>query len=151
MKNLRLLLLIVFFSFSGIQCFSQEEDIPGGEKVEALRVSVYTYTLALTPDEAKVFWPVFNKYQLELKEIKKEEKKLKKQVYENMGTMTDKELTEAIDKLLGYEEQEIQLKKKYTEEFKKVLPIRKVILLPKAELEFKKLLLNKIKEKKGGR
>ncbi len=151
MKNLKLFALVAVFSISGMQCFSQEEDVPGGEKVEALRVSVYTYTLALTSDEAKVFWPVYNKYQLELKEIKKEEKKLKKKVYENMGTMTDKELTEAIDKLLGFEEQEIQLKKKYTEEFKKVLPIRKVILLPKAELEFKKLLLSKIKERKGGK
>lgn len=151
MKKIKFVSLLIFFTAIGLHSFSQEEESPVGDKVEALRVSVYTYTLALTPEEAKVFWPVFNKYQVELQDIKKEEKKLKKQVYGNMSTMTDKEISEAIDKLLSLEEQEITLKKKYTEEFKKVLPIRKVVLLPKAELEFKKMLLNKIKERKGGR
>ena len=63
--------------------------------------------------------------------------------------MSDKEVETNIDKMLGLEDQELQLKKKYITEFKKAIPVKKIILLPKAETEFKKALLNILKEKKG--
>ena len=33
-----------------------------GEKMQAMRISFITGELALTPAEAQVFWPVFNKF-----------------------------------------------------------------------------------------
>jgi len=131
--------------------FAQDDEvIPRGEKVEALRISIYTYVLQLTPDEAKVFWPVFNKYEVELQNIKKETKRQRFEYMQNLSTMSDKEIEAAVYKLLDLEEQQTQLKKKYVEEFKKVIPMRKIILLPKAELEFKKALLNKLREQRNG-
>ena len=61
MKKLNILLLFVLMVAPGISVFSQEDEIPNNDKVESLRVSIYSLVLKLTPEEAKVFWPVFNK------------------------------------------------------------------------------------------
>ena len=40
---------------------------PGVERLEAMHVAYLTRELALTPEEAQQFWPVYNKYRRELK------------------------------------------------------------------------------------
>jgi len=44
---------------------------PNQEKIEAQRVAFITQELDLTPDEAKVFWPVYNEYDAKRHEFKK--------------------------------------------------------------------------------
>lgn len=148
----KLIMLMGFVLLLGtVKTIAQEDDIPIDDRVESMRISIYTYVLNLSPEEAKLFWPVFNKYQGELQKIKQEEKKIKKDVYVNIATMSDKDIENAIDRLMSYEEQEVQLKRKYIEEFKKVISVRKVLLLPKAETEFKRALLKEINNRKKGR
>ena len=64
--------------------------------------------------------------------------------------MTDADIDKTIDNFLAIEQRELDLKKRYISEFKKVLPVRKVLLLQKAEREFKKALLLKFKELRQG-
>lgn len=40
---------------------------PGAQRLEAMHVAYLTRELALTPEEAQQFWPVYNKYRRELK------------------------------------------------------------------------------------
>ena len=64
MKKILLILCIVF-AF-GIKTNGQPQ-----EKVEALKVGFITQRLDLTTEEAKVFWPVYNKYSDELKKLRR--------------------------------------------------------------------------------
>jgi hypothetical protein len=50
--------------------------------------------------------------------------------------------------MLNFKVQEAELFKKYANEFKKVLPTKKVVLLFKAENEFKRELLKQLANKK---
>jgi hypothetical protein len=110
------------------------------EKIEALKVSFLTEKMNLTPEEAQKFWPVYNKY-------KEERKALKQDMRENKGekpdfnTMSDQDLNNMMEQKFVREQKELDLKKKYLAEFKKVLPVKKVALLYQAEDEFKKHLL----------
>ena len=40
---------------------------PGVQRLEAMHVAYLTRELALTPEEAQQFWPVYNKYRKDLK------------------------------------------------------------------------------------
>ena len=136
---LGIIMLIVLGSFAKM-VFAQD-----GERIKSLRIAIYTEILHLSPQEAKVFWPVFEEYQKKLKDIQQQEKKERNQTVKSWNLLTDAEATQLLDKMLEYEQKEIDLKKQYIEEFKKVIPVKKVLLLRKAEMQFKKALLEKIK------
>lgn len=132
-------ILIILGSFSR-GAFAQE-----GEKIKSLRIAIYTDVLKLSPQEAKLFWPVYEEYQSKLKDIKSEEKRERNQAVKNWSLLTDAEADVLLNKMIAFEQKQIDLKKQYIEEFKKVIPAKKVLLLTKAELQFKKALLEKIK------
>lgn len=132
-------ILIILGSFSRA-AFAQD-----GEKIKSMRIAIYTDVLKLSPQEAKLFWPVFEEYQKKLKDIQTQEKKERNQAVKNWSLLTDPEAALLLDKMMDYEQKQLDLKKQYIEEFKKVIPVKKVLLLRKAELQFKKALLEKIK------
>lgn len=68
-------------------------------KIEALKTAYITQQLNLSSEEAKLFWPIHNLYMAELKKARKDRK----------------------DHELGFEEQALNIRKKYNLEFKKVL------------------------------
>jgi hypothetical protein len=125
--------------------FVQRANAQDGEKIRSLRIAVYTDVLKLTPEEAKVFWPVFEEYQKNLNDLKYAEKRERNQAAKNFCMLTDAEAQALLNKMIDYEQKQLDLKKQYIDEFKKVIPIKKVLLLQKAELQFKKALLEKIK------
>lgn len=112
------------------------------EKVKARRVGFITEKLQLTSEEAQLFWPVFNEFQLKRKAIRK--------TYGgkvNFNLMTDEEVLTHVKRQIEKEEKMLILKKKYIGELKNVLPIRKVALLPGAEKQFKEWMLRQVKKK----
>ncbi len=117
------------------------------DKIEALRIAFLTKYLELTTDEAQKFWPVFNQMHTEMKAISEKEENLKNG--KSINDMTDEELTKLINSHFENEQKMLDLKKKYAEEFKKILPLRKVALLSDAENAFKREMIKHAKERQG--
>jgi hypothetical protein len=118
---------------------------PNREQVETMKIGFLTQRLSLTSEEAKVFWPVYTKYQDELETLRKSRR-------ENLGDqkrfneLSEKEIEKAVDSELGFRQSELDLLKKYHGQFKQVLPIKKVAMLYRAEEDFKRELLDRLKE-----
>lgn len=117
------------------------------EKLEALKIAHITERLALTPEEAQTFWPLYNELESKMKEVRKQKRQNRKSTRANHDQMSDKELMAAIEAELDYEQQELDLKKEYNKKFSKILPIKKVVLLHEAREGFKKRLLKGAKER----
>jgi hypothetical protein len=117
------------------------------EQVEQIRKSTYTQVLSLTDAEAQKFWPVFDRMQDELEGIKKQANAIRKDIKENYDKSSDAELDKKLNQLFDFEQKMLDIKRKYYGEFKKVIPVKKVALLPKAEREFKKALIEKIRQR----
>ncbi len=126
---------------------------PGGgdkkEKVEAIKVGYITKQLNLTPDEAKVFWPVYNQYDAEMEVIRKGRLTELMNAKINFDEMSDADVAKTIDNEFNYQQQELNIKKKYNEELKKVLPVKKVAKFWVAEQKFKLYLLEQLKQQGG--
>lgn len=122
---------------------------PKENRVEALRVAYLTKRLSLSSEEAKVFWPVYEQYKKELAELRQKYSGVLKAEPEALAGKSDAESEKMLSEFLSYKQLQVDLYKKYTSEFNRVISKRKVLLLYKAEEDFKKELLKKIQSREA--
>jgi len=115
------------------------------EKIEAQKVAFITTKLKLTTDEATKFWPVYNEYEAKREAIRKNFRSTNKPI--SPDSLTDAQAKDRITAELKMEQSLLDLKGEYTTKFYSVLPAQKVLKLVKTEEEFKKVLLNMLKDK----
>lgn len=119
------------------------------EKIESMKIAFITQKLNLSPEEAQKFWPVYNKYTDEQEKARKAFRGQMMEELQNIDEMTNAEADKALNDMLAFRTSEVDITRKYTAEFKKVLPSQKVVKLFVAEQEFKKELLKMLRQQKG--
>lgn len=124
---------------------------PGHERIQSLMISFITRELDLTPEEAQVFWPVYNQYTDEMETVQEQKRKMHEQYAGRVRDLNEKEAGDVLEKLIALDQQEMNIRSKYYQEFKKVLPTRKVLLLIEAERKFRLRLLEEIKKRQDDR
>ena len=148
MKSIKTLsLIIAFLAIGSVQAQNKR---PMRDRVDAMKVGFLTDRLNLTPEEAQVFWPVYNKYSDELDQLRKGRRENLMNTRENFDSMSPAEIEKAVDNEIIFRTNELEITKKYHPLFKKVLPIKKVAMLYKAEEDFKRKLIELIRERRGG-
>lgn len=136
--------LVVFFAFYlclgtwNVRGQSQESI----QKVEAVKVGFITQRLNLNANQATAFWPIYNAYSNEKKEIKAQVKKLREQ--SQSISNTDEQILSSLKDMLALKKKEAEIDMLYYEKFKKVITPRQLAELYKAEQDFAKLLLSKL-------
>lgn len=149
MKHILIIVtLIVNLSISG---FTQEKEhgMHGdmSERFEAQKVSFITQKLELTPEEAQLFWPLYNELENKKKKNRDQAKILFKKLRDNSDKLSDKELGNLSDELIEFKLQDAILQKEYHLKYKKILPAKKILTLYHSERQFQGMLLRKIKER----
>lgn len=117
---------------------------PDKEKFKSMKIAYITDKLSLTPAEAQKFWPVYNQYTEKRATIYKEFRKDKKEMTGDKE-LTDAEIEKIVNQRIVVKQKELDLEKEYLAQFKAVLPIKKVAKLYRAEENFKKDLLRKMR------
>ena len=118
------------------------------EKIKKARLEFMKKKLALTPEEEKTFVPLYEKMMDEAEKLRKEYKQEGDLGNIDLTFMTEKECEKAISEFIEFREKELELIKRYNEEFKKILPIKKVAMIYKAETEFKKRVIRELRERR---
>ncbi|WP_428330187.1 hypothetical protein [Mucilaginibacter sp.] len=108
-------------------------------KVQQVKEGFISQQLNLTPKESKQFWPLYRQYEEQLTAVR-----ILKRI-NNSNSTTDG--TAQIDRDLEYETQLVVIKKKYKDEFLKVLPPEKVSELYKSERQFNDEVLKQLSER----
>ncbi len=142
MKEINKYIYVFLFCFASTMAIAQP--VSKRDKVEALRVSFINQKVNFTTPEAQLFWPLYDEYSDKLENARKT---FRQQFIKNtdFSALTDKEADAYLNAELALKQKEYELYKEYFEKFKKVLPIKKVALLRRAEEEFKKELIKNIK------
>lgn len=120
------------------------------DRVEPLKIAFITQKLNLTAEEAQKFWPVYNKFSDDLQKLRSTTKDKLADELSELSTMSDADAEKTLQEMINFKVNEAELLKKYAGEFKKVLPIKKVVMLFKAENDFKRELLKKLRENRKG-
>ena len=141
---MKYLSLIIMFALAAGQVNAQNiKDNLRNERLEFVKKK-----LSLTPEEEKLFVPLYNSYLDEFEKARKEAKEEKDLANIDLTFMSDQECEEIINDYIQVRQNEVDILKKYTAEFKKILPVKKVAMIYKAEFEFKKVMVRKFREKR---
>jgi len=152
-------LLLAAFIFLSAASFAQQGSPPPPPKnkerreakrdnIESMKIAFLTKKLDLTPEEAQLFWPVYNQYTDKLQELRKKRRMDSKDAKHNVDEMSDKDVEAAVDSEMAFRQKELDIQKEYHAKFKAVLPIKKVAKLYQAEEQFKRVLLDELKRDK---
>lgn len=141
---------ITLFMILTFQLHAQNKR-PVKERMESMKIGFLTDRLNLSPEEAKEFWPVYNKYSEELEQLRKGRRDNIINTKQNIDDMKDSEIEKIVDGEIIYRQSELEILKKYHPQFKRILPIKKVGQLYRAEDDFKRKLLEMIKERREDR
>ncbi|MEO6357787.1 MAG: hypothetical protein ABIU77_26950 [Ferruginibacter sp.] len=122
----KLYFLLVFITVTGLAKAQDEQDFANKKQadIEALKVAFISKELALTPQEAQQFWPVYNQYSNELAATK----------------IDNPDVLERDEKVLN-------LRKSYRDRFTKILGPQRVNNMYNAEGRFRQLLFKAMRKK----
>lgn len=122
---------------------------PKGEEIEALKIAFFTKKLDLSPDEAKVFWPIYNDMQEEQNALRKErfQKMISFRKVTEIDNLSDAQIQSLITSEFDFRQRDLNIEKKYYTRFKAVLPIKIIGKYYRAQEAFKRELLNRFKDK----
>ena len=142
MKKLVLIFLIIF---SGAQLSAQESDREAQrERIKALKVAFFTQELNLNDKVAEKFWPIYNKYEKERRDLHKREHI----DLENVECISEDEASNLLNEFLSVENEEYKIKKQLFRDLKEIISAKDIIKLHKLEDEFHKKLIKEYRSKK---
>jgi hypothetical protein len=120
-----------------------------GERIHAIKVAYVTDRLHFTSDQSSRFWPVYNRYEQDVRSARKQF--VEKYAKTSPGQADDATSRQFIDDNLDYQQEVLNIRRKYNDEFLKVLSPQQVMQLYKTEREFNQLLIQQLKEKQNNR
>jgi Spy/CpxP family protein refolding chaperone len=116
------------------------------EKIDRLKIAFITTELNLTSEEAEKFWPIYNESEAKIKELRKSNRKTHREMESGYETMTNDEAKKKLAVLFENEEKETAVRKEYAEKFSKVIGEKRTLKLLSLEHEFRRELLDRLKE-----
>jgi hypothetical protein len=148
MNHYKLLKYIVL-AFVFVAFVPAKAQVPQYKKiVDSLRQDVYNRVMNLNDAEKKAFWEIHNKMQAELDDITLE--RMRARVQLNRQSKKDgvkkEEVLTMMNKVFDLQDKENNIKRTYYPQILDAIPTEKAILMPKAEREFKKQMLEKLKK-----
>ncbi len=149
MKRIYLLIILVLITIPFFGQKTYEEKL---NNLRSQKVAFITQRIELTPDEAEVFWPIYNELSQKKYALNKRRKEITFELKNNWDNYTDQEKESLADEFVGLKLKDANLDIEYHEKFKKVLSVEQVLRLYQSEIAFKNYLLNKIRHQntKGG-
>jgi len=119
-----------------------------GEQVHVERIAYFTEKIGLTPEEAQQFWPIYNEMDNKRTALFEERAAIIQRFVNNSDNLTDRQVTEQLNRLVAIQQQESALPAEYDARFRKVLSSRKVMNLYVAEMGFRTFLLQSIRNER---
>jgi hypothetical protein len=117
------------------------------EELKKTRRELFIKKLELTDDESKGFFPIYDEYQLKLRQARKSFRE--KWRGKKPEDLSEEEASLYLRDAIDLRSKELELFKTYSEKLKTVIPVKKVVQLPRVEKEVQRELIGKAHEGKG--
>jgi len=127
MKNLTIVLLLGLFFTVNAQTKYFETDIQG-IRTDILEVAkeIFAENMVLTADEATIFWPLYDEYRSEMKNLGDKEIALTEEYMLNYMLMEEEIAGRILEDAMDLEIDKLLLKNEYIRKMEKVLPAKVV-------------------------
>ena len=120
------------------------------DKIKALRVAFISTKLELTSNEAQKFWPIFNEFDKNQSDLRKEKRMLMMRLkHQNTSSLSDIEMQKLLDTSELLESNIQTNRQQLVKNLRGVISAQKIILLKQLEEDFKKTLLKQMRNSKN--
>ena len=128
-----------------ISCIIAQTSDSKKDKIDALRAAFISKKVNFTEQESRAFWPLYNEMNDRYESVRKTFK-LRYNANTNFNFATDKEAEDYLNAELNLKQKEFEIYKEYYDKFRKILSVKKVAAVRRAEEDFKKEIIKSIKE-----
>jgi len=90
--------------------------------LRAQRKAVVGQNMKLTPEQAKVFWPLYEKYEDAMDQVDKRHAREIKEYAKNYQNLTDAQANQKLDEVMAVAQQRVDVQKRFIPKFRAVLP-----------------------------
>ncbi|MGN7513799.1 MAG: hypothetical protein ACTHOM_05445 [Allomuricauda sp.] len=124
---------------------------PGRNRIKTLKVAFITEQVGLTSEEAQQFWPIYNAHEETMENIRRKERA---ELHANIVRAQELSINESemlLDHLLALQSDKQEADREFLTRLRTVIPAKKVLLLVKAEEDFKRQMIQQFRKRRGGR
>ena len=146
MKKLVVIIIIIIIGTTGAWAQPPQSGRPM-ERIHAAKMAYITDRLHLSEQQMGGFIPLYNEYEQEVKNTRMSYFQKYRGVRPDQAD--DATAKQAVDDNLDYQQQVIDIKRRYNDRFLRVISPQQLSDLYKAEREFKQMLMQRLKQHGG--
>jgi len=122
-----------------------------GEQLMALKTGIITQALSLSPEQAQSFWPIYNQFNDQITESRRELGEILKDAKpQDVDKWTDEKVEATLRLLAEHKENEQRLINQMQEALRKVISPKQLLKLHVSEERFKHRIIERIKKRGRG-
>jgi len=145
MKQLLITFLFILPVMVSAQGFGDRKN-----EIESYKIAYLTQKLDLSAEEAKIFWPIYNGWQREQDELRKERSQMISfRKITEIEELSDSQVQALISNDFNMRQRELNLDRRYYSKLRENLPIKIVGKFYRAQEAFKRELLSKYRNNGG--
>lgn len=141
------ILLATLIVFQALGLYAQG---PVRDRIKTLKVAFITERLSLSQKEAQSFWPIYNKHEGKMEAIRRKERLELKSKIPLVQDLTNQESSSLLTQYLNIQNEKNKAEQAFINNLEGVISPKKILLLLKAEEDFKKRLLQQYRKRQGG-
>jgi hypothetical protein len=141
-----LLVLISIFSADQVYGFQKEENKFSREKYHALQKLFILEKLDLIAENEEEFWAIYMNTQKQILDSQRKSRRIRKELYAN-DSASISESNKLFDELFQIQKEELVIKENLMKELAQIMPVKKVLKLPRIEEQFRRSMIDKIRGK----
>lgn len=141
--------LIIILPLLVISLHSSAQKGPGRERIKTLKVAFLTERLDLSRTEAQQFWPIYNENEEVMEAIRREERSQIRERDFDINSLSDEEASALLTEFLKIKKRKEFAEQKFLTQMRSVISDKKIILLIKAEEDFKRRLLQQMRNRRN--
>ena len=148
MKKITVILFVLISIFSGDQVygFQKEEKKFSREKYHAVQKLFILEKLDLSAENEEEFWAIYMNTQKQILDSQRKCRRIRKELYEN-DSASISESNKLFDELFQIQKEELVIKENLMKELAQIMPVKKVLKLPRIEEQFRRSMIDKIRGK----
>lgn len=137
-------ILLSFLFLVSVTVKAQDKD-EHREKIKALKTAHLTEGLNLTAKEAQTFWPVYNEFEKQRRELYRREHR----DIGNLECLTESQARKRLEEFVELERQDYLLKKQYYNDLSEIFSATRIMRLKQLEEEFYRKLMREYRSQKS--
>lgn len=138
MKTLTSILFILSFSLLTLAQGNRD-------KIKALKIAFITEKLNLSEKEAQQFWPIYNSFEEDMSNLKRQAYNTRKEV--DLDAISDEDAVQLLKQIRTNENKKHALENDFIDRLSRVISAKKIILMHKIEDDFKRKMFEEYKKR----